>query len=146
MADAEALLRGLVEYPVIGNVLEFRSEYICTHDNNMRWDTVRELAGRVGVKSLGDLMFKSRQLKDVLDNPRKDRFTPTIQRKMNSFYELRNGIVHSISHNSGVGATIFEAWSRFFRIFTTAFASSLNASFKLFELGIEARKRSAAPV
>jgi hypothetical protein len=146
MDDAAALLRRLVEYPVIGNVLEFRSEYICTHDNNMRWDTVRELAGRVGVKSLADLMFKSKRLKDILDNPRKDRFSPTIERKMNSFYDLRNGIVHSISHNSGVGATIFKAWSEFFRIFTTAFASSLEASFKLFEIGIEARKTSAANV
>lgn len=144
ITSAEPLLRELVEYPVLGNILEFRADYICTHDNNMRWDTVCELGARVGVKSLSDLMFKSKKLKVLLDNPQKNKFSSAIQRKMSSFYDLRNSIVHSISHNSGVGATIFNAWSDFFRVFTAAFSTSLAESFKLFELEIDASKRALA--
>ena len=47
-------------------------------------------------------------------------------------YDLRNGIVHSISQNIGIGATVLSDWLRFFTVFTTAFADALAGSYQDF--------------
>ena len=142
-SEAGTLLRGMVEYPVSGNTQEFRPDYLCIHENNMRWATIVELSARVGVRSLGELMNKTRKLKDILGAARNGQFKSAIERKMNSFYEMRNGIVHSISQNSGIGASIFKEWSGFFRVFAEAFSDSLDASFAEFSKSIEKRKNGA---
>jgi RiboL-PSP-HEPN len=143
-SSAEPILRSLIEYPVSGNISAFKPGLISEHDNNMRWDTICELGGRVGVKALADLLQKARLLRSLIDNPRKDQFGPQLQRKINEFYELRNGIIHSISQNAGVGASVFKGWSEFFRVFTTAFSSALDESYKKFKEKIEKEKDKRA--
>lgn len=103
-----------------------------------------ELCGRVGVTKLGELMRKSKPLNDSLNNPSKDQFNIALQRRVSEFYELRNGIVHSISQNAGVGSTIFNQWAAFFRVLTAAFANSLDLAFKRFENEIANAKQVAA--
>ncbi|RWA62103.1 HEPN domain-containing protein [Mesorhizobium sp.] len=141
---AEPILRSLLDYPIGTNMPSFQATLISEHENNMRFDTMAELCGRVGVTKLGELMRKSKPLNDSLNNPSKDQFNIALQRRVSEFYELRNGIVHSISQNAGVGSTIFNQWAAFFRVLTAAFANSLDLAFKRFENEIANAKQVAA--
>jgi hypothetical protein len=114
---------------VAGNLVEFKAKLLCEHDNNMRWDTILELCSRVGVKSLSDLLYKSKPLRTVLGDCKKADFSPQLQRKINEFYELRNGVVHSIAQNSGIGPSVSSSWAAFFRAFTTALAEALKEAY-----------------
>jgi hypothetical protein len=134
---AEPLLRGLIRYPIEDALDHFVAATLCEHENNMRWETIQQLTGRIGIKDLSGLMFKSGVLKKELGNPRKDQFTDELRVRLNRFYETRNGIVHSIAQNTGIGTTVFDAWADFFRSFTTAFAEALDASYTLLAGEIE---------
>ena len=123
---ARPLLTSLVEFPINENTLHFEASYLCHHEQNMRWDTLSALCSRVGIKSLKDQLFKHQGLRRLIGTASKNEFGNNVERRVNEFYELRNGIVHSISQNTGVGSTIFRSWSEFFRVFTTAFAGSLE--------------------
>jgi hypothetical protein len=91
-STAEPLLRALVGYPVGNDVGSFIANVICEHDNNMRWDTITEMTGRVGIKKLADLMFKSAKLKAKLNINSKGQFASELKQQLNQFYSLRNGI------------------------------------------------------
>jgi hypothetical protein len=143
-SSAEPLLRALLGYPVGSDIASFLPVIISTHDSHMRWDTITELTGRVGVKSLSELMFKSAKLKAHIGVPRKSDFGSELRRRLNDFYTARNGIVHSISQNVGMGATVFKSWAEFFRLFTTAFADALDESFNQFTADVAKRKAAAA--
>ncbi|UNC15624.1 hypothetical protein FE249_16060 [Acidiphilium multivorum] len=123
--EAQTLLLNLLEYPVRQNMSSFIAEMLAEHDNNMRWDTISEVTARVGVQKLSEKLFRSVDLKREVENPKKDLFTPILRGKLNEFYKTRNGIVHSISQNSGIGPTIFHSWIRFFRVFAAAFADAM---------------------
>lgn len=142
--DAQSLLQSLLEYPVRQNTTSFVADMLAEHDNNMRWDTILELTSRVGVKKLPDKLYKSSSLKSELGNPKKDLFTAALRAKTNEFYASRNGIVHSISQNSGIGQTIFYSWIKFFRVLTTAFADAMGECHNDFAAKIEKNRRSAA--
>lgn len=141
---AQTLLLNLLEYPVRQNVGSFIADILAEHDNNMRWDTISEITARVGVQKLSDKLFKSAVLKGEIDNPKKNLFTPSLRAKLNEFYTARNGIVHSISQNSGIGPTIFRSWIRFFRVFTTAFADAMEGCYSDFAAKIEKNRQKAA--
>ena len=140
---AEPVLRGLIDYPVIGTVGAFQPSLLSEHDNNMRWDTVCDLTGRVGVKSLEALLFKNAPLKSSLGSPKADKRTIQIRNKINEFYELRNSIVHSISQNAGIGAATFSQWAIFFGLFTTAFSGALSEAFTKLSDEINLNKAAA---
>ncbi|TPL31576.1 hypothetical protein FJ945_02450 [Mesorhizobium sp. B2-4-9] len=140
---AEPVMRALIEYPIGTNMLSFQAKLVSEHENNMRFDTMAELCGRVGITKLGELMYKSKPLRDTVNSPSKDQFNITLQRQVSEFYELRNGIVHSISQNTGVGATVFNQWAAFFRLLTTAFSDALNEAFQKFDKEIEKAKQVA---
>lgn len=141
---AQTLLLSLLEYPVRQNVGYFIANMLAEHDNNMRWDTISEITARVGVQKLSDRLFKSAVLKTEVGNPKKDLFTPSLRAKLNEFYTARNGIVHSISQNAGIGPTIFHSWIRFFRVFTTAFANAMEECHTEFAAKMEKNRQKAA--
>ncbi|PBB22815.1 MULTISPECIES: HEPN domain-containing protein [Mesorhizobium] len=141
---AEPVLHALIDYPIGTNMLSFQAKLVSEHENNMRFDTMAELCGRVGITKLGELMHKSKPLRDALNTPSKDQFNITLQRRVSEFYELRNGIVHSISQNAGVGSTVFNQWAVFFRHLTTAFSGALDDAFQKFNKEIEKAKHDAA--
>lgn len=145
-AKARILLRSLNDYPVDENIGVFDPKLICEHENNMRWETIADMCKRVGVKKMSDRMFSNTEFRDQVGTTRRDDFARAIRRKMNEFYEIRNGIVHSIAQNSGIGPSIFLEWSSFFRSFTTAFAASLQISFDEFgnQLMVEVAARECA--
>jgi hypothetical protein len=70
-STAEPLLQTLIAYPVGGDATHFLAAVICEHENNMRWGTVAELTGRVGVKNLASLLYKSAELRSNLGHPSK---------------------------------------------------------------------------
>lgn len=141
---AEPILRGLIDYPVSGTITAFQPNMLSEHDNNMRWDTVCELTGRVGVKKLESLIFKNSPFKILLGSPKADSRTLQIRTKLNDFYELRNGIIHSISQNSGIGAATFSQWVHFFKIFAPAFVDALNEAHLKFSAEVTVTKAGAA--
>lgn len=141
---AQTLLLSLLEYPIRQNVSSFIADMLAEHDNNMRWDTISEITARVGVQKLSDKLFKSTDLKGEVGNPKKDLFVPSLRAKLNEFYTLRNGIVHSISQNAGIGPTIFHSWIRFFRVFTTAFAGAMEECHSDFVAKIAKNRQKAA--
>jgi hypothetical protein len=135
-SNVEPILTGLIAYPVQGQTASFDPKLLCDHERNMRWDMVVELSARVGVKALSDKMFKSAPLKAQLGGPKKADFARALEARVSEFYELRNGIVHSISQNAGIGVGVFSDWAAFFRTLTTAYASSLAAGFAELEAKI----------
>jgi hypothetical protein len=139
-SSAGPLLRALLGYPVEENLDEFIADVVSEHENNMRWETITELTGRIGVKNLSGLMFKSPKLKSTIGNLRRDEFSISLRKRLNDFYMVRNGIVHSIAQNTGIGATVFREWAEFFRVLSTAFATALTESFALFTAEIAKRK------
>ncbi|MFH1797448.1 MAG: HEPN domain-containing protein [Pseudomonadota bacterium] len=141
---AQTLLLSLLEYPVRQNVGSFIANMLAEHDNNMRWDTIAETTGRVGAQKLSDKLFKSAALKTEIGNPKKDQFALSMRSKLNEFYAMRNGIVHSISQNSGIGPTIFYSWIRFFRVFTTSFADAMEECYSDFCAKIEKNRQKTA--
>lgn len=143
---AQTLLLSLLEYPVRQNVASFVADMLAEHDNNMRWDTISEITARVGVQKLSDKLFKSGTLKAEIGNPKKDLFTPALRAKLNEFYATRNGIVHSISQNTGIGPTIFHTWIKFFRVFTTSFADAMEECHNDFAAKIAKSRAKAAAV
>lgn len=143
---AQTLLLQLLEYPVRQNISAFIANMVAEHDNNMRWDTITEITGRVGIQKLSDKLFKSAPLKAQIGNPKKDNFTPSLRMKLNEFYITRNGIVHSISQNAGIGPTIVTAWIAFFRILTTALADAIEACHIDFIGKIATKKAKAVSV
>jgi hypothetical protein len=144
IGPAKTMLEGLIAYPVGGDINSFVAAMLCEHENNMRWDTITELSARVGVNKLSDRMFKSARLKSNLGTVRKDQFASDVRDKLSEFYDLRNGLVHSISQNIGIGFTVFSGWAEFLTVFADAFAEGLVACFQEFAEATE--RRSAAAV
>jgi hypothetical protein len=60
---ARALLQNMLSYPVGGDLSQFVSKLLTEHDNNMRMDTITDLCGRVGIRSLTDLMSRNPALR-----------------------------------------------------------------------------------
>jgi hypothetical protein len=143
---AQTLLLSLLEYPVRQNNTSFLADMLAEHENNMRWDTISEITARVGVQKLSDKLFKSSSLKAELGNPKKDIFTSALRARLNEFYAMRNGIVHSISQNTGIGPTIFTSWILFFRNFTKSFAIAMDECYSDFEMKIQRNRRNSAAV
>lgn len=144
LTRAEPVLKGLIAYPIGGDLNHFVAALLCEHDNNMRWDTISDLTGRVGIKKFSGLLHKSAPLKAHLGSPKVGDMTEALRLKLNAFYELRNGIVHSISQNSGIGTSVFDQWADFFSLLTTAIAESFASSYVAFEAETEKRKAKAA--
>jgi hypothetical protein len=144
-SSAGPLLRALLGYPIEENLSEFIADVISEHENNMRWETITELTGRIGIRKLSDLMFKSSNLKKEMGNLRRDEFALNLRKRLNDFYTTRNGIVHLITQNIGIGATVFRSWAEFFRVFATAFATALAESFTLLTADVDKRKIAGAP-
>jgi hypothetical protein len=137
---ANGTLKGLIDYPVNGLTNRFVARMISEHENNMRWDTIAELLGRVGIRQLSHLLQRSKALKSVLDDPPPGQFDDVIKLKLNQFYVLRNGIVHDIAQNSGIGANTFHMWVLFFRQFIDAIAAACESSYLKFEQSVMRRK------
>lgn len=123
---ADLLLRSLTEYPVEANVAAFHKKLIVEHENNMRFDTMAEVCARVGIKGLSDLIYRSKPVRDILGSPKKDQFAAALRRDVNEFYEIRNGIVHSIAQNAGIGRTVVTKWSIFFDCLTLSSGSRIG--------------------
>ncbi len=140
---AEPILRSLIDYPVGSTVSSFQPGMLSEHDNNMRWDTICEISGRVGVKKLESLIFKDAPFKALMGSPRADRRSAEVKTKLNEFYELRNGIVHSISQHAGIGASTVFRWIAFFKIFAPAFVIALDDAFSKFSAEIAVTKSGA---
>lgn len=66
---ANGTLKGLIDYPVNGITNQFIARMISEHENNIRWDTISELLGRVGIRKLSNLLHRSVALKVVLNDP-----------------------------------------------------------------------------
>ncbi|MGN6384026.1 MAG: HEPN domain-containing protein [Dyella sp.] len=122
---AENELKSLLAFPIGGDVSAFVSKLISEHENNMRWETIVDLAGRVRVKKLGEKMYNDGALKDALGSSGVGDFPSLIKNRLNDFYNLRNGIVHSISQSSGVGFSIFSEWAAFLEQFALDFERAL---------------------
>jgi hypothetical protein len=144
ISGAETQLRSLISFPIEKELSSFLAAYVSEHENNMRWDTITELAGRVGVSKLGQLMFAHLGLRAHVGIEKGGDFPLELQRKLNEFYVLRNGLVHSIAQNNGVGKTILVQWVTFFLIFANAFNATLIASCTKFHEDIQLRKQRKA--
>lgn len=79
-----------------------------------------------------------------MGSPKTDTRTLQIRTKLNDFYELRNGIIHSILQNTGIGAATFSQWVQFFRIFAPAFVDALNEAHSKFSAEVAVTKAGAA--
>lgn len=141
---ASTSLKSFIKYPVAGDVNHLVASWLCDHENNMRFDTVQLLTGRVGIKDLSGKLFKHSELKAISGTVKSADFSVSVRVKLKEFYDLRNGLVHSISQNSGVGRTIFAQWADFLLAFSDAFASAMAASFVEYESDVTKRKAKAA--
>jgi hypothetical protein len=144
IVGASGTLKSLIDYPVNGVATQFVARMISEHENNMRWDAITELFGRVGVKNLSGQLQHSRALRIVLDHPSSRTFGDILKIKLNDFYVVRNGIVHDISQNSGIGATIVQTWTLFFRNFNDAVATACENSYSNFDRAIGRKKAIAS--
>lgn len=117
---AENELRSLLAFPIGGDASAFAAKLISEHENNMRWETIIDLAGRVRVKKLGEKMYDG-ALKEALGSANVGDFPALLKNRLNDFYNLRNSIVHSISQSSGIGISIFSEWATFLEQFALDF-------------------------
>lgn len=130
------LLRGLATFPAEDDEGAFVAAWLCDHDNNMRFDTVLDLCGRVGVKRLAERMARSNALKGALGITRQADASEALRGKLGEFYDLRNTMVHSIAQYAGIGPTIFESWKNFLLIFSSAFKDAMENALEEFEASI----------
>lgn len=143
MTSAERHLRSLLAFPIDGQLTDFSAVLLSEHENNMRWDTITELTGRIGVRKLSDSMFACENLRNNLSAGKRDDFSEVIQRRLNEFYQMRNGIVHSISQAAGIGSSVFQQWVEFLKLVAIAFSQSLVAAFSQFADDVRKRKERA---
>jgi hypothetical protein len=95
----------------------------------MRLETLLMLCKRVLIKNMPDLLWADQRLRTELGAPsNKELFRVELRRKFNEFYELRNGLVHAIEQNIGVGQTIVTSWTSFFDVFCSALADAFEAA------------------
>lgn len=133
---AQQTLNNLLAYPVNGNTSQFDYKLISEHENNMRYETILELCKKLSISDVHTGMCRHTDFDNSIGNPHRDFRAREITRILNDFYELRNGIIHSIAQNVGVGQPTFQRWTEFFRLFATAFAQHLTRSFAAFEASI----------
>ncbi|MCF1444645.1 HEPN domain-containing protein [Ralstonia nicotianae] len=143
MGGAERHLRSLIAFPIGGNTTEFSPPLVSEHENNMRWDTIAELAGRIGLRKLGETMFSNGDLRSNVGAGGKNDFEQAIQRRLNEFYHRRNEIVHSIAQTAGIGASVFTQWVEFLLLIAHAFAQASKDGFAKFQQDIQTRKDRA---
>ncbi|WP_420479459.1 hypothetical protein [Brevundimonas sp. FT23028] len=141
---ASTSLSSMLKFPVSGDDSHLVASWLCEHENNMRMDTVLLLTGRVGIKDLAGKLSKSAALKAVVGALKKDDFAVSLRVKLKEFYDLRNGVVHSISQNSGIGRTVFAQWAVFLRAFSTALSEAMVAALGEYEADLAKRKAKAA--
>lgn len=140
IGGAERYLKSLIAFPIDGQKSAFLAALLSEHENNMRWETITELSGRIGVRKLGDMMFSHIELREKLGGANKNDFGEMLRRKLNEFYTRRNEIVHSIAQTSGMGITVFSQWVNFFLLLANAFAQALEKNYSKFHQNIAARK------
>jgi hypothetical protein len=143
--NAHGTLQSLIAFPVNEDISGFVASMVTEHEYNVRWGMLSELMARVGVRKLSDRLGRVAGLKAVLGSPGRADFTRTLEVRMNEFYAIRNGIVHAIAQNSGIGTTVFHLWANFFRELATAIAIVLEVCFAEFSAEIERRKAPAVP-
>ena len=143
MGGAERNLRSLIAFPIAGNTTEFSAPLLSEHENNMRWDTIAELAGRIGLRKLGEAMFGHMDLRTNVGAGNKNDFEQALQRRLNEFYHRRNEIVHSIAQTAGIGVSVFAQWVEFISLIAAAFAGAAKDSFAKFQADIQVRKDRA---
>lgn len=133
---ARPIIKGLEEFPIDDLEASFIASLICEHDNNMRFETILELCGRVGIKKLGEKLGRSNPLKGALGVTRQADVAEATRTKLSEFYDLRNRMVHSIAQNAGVGLTIFEGWKNFLLLMASAFKGAMELALAEFESGL----------
>lgn len=143
MGGAERNLRSLIAFPIAGNTTEFSAPLLSEHENNMRWDTIAELAGRIGLRRLGEAMFGHDDLRTNVGAGNRNDFEEALQRRLNEFYHRRNEIVHSIAQTAGIGASVFNQWVEFLLLIAAAFAQAAKDAFTKFQADIDTRKERA---
>jgi hypothetical protein len=79
-------------------------------------------------------------LRTAINEPRISNVGEVLRERLKTFYDQRNEIVHSISQHRGMGSADLENWIAFFKAFSTAFSSALDASLTQFSSDIAKAK------
>jgi hypothetical protein len=73
------------------------------HQNNFKPIVVNEIASRLGVKNIFNQISENGRLKSYFGVSTKAECEKRLVSKLNSFYEARNSIVHSLDNSTGYG-------------------------------------------
>lgn len=136
-SDARSSLHSLTKFPIDDDSDHIDTRLVTEHENNMRWETITELTGRVGIKTLSDRIFGHSPLRDHCDVQKRSDMASSMRKELNSFYKLRNTIVHSISQSTGIGRSIVDKWCIFLELFAEAFSIALEQALNEFNTDIE---------
>lgn len=76
------------------------------HQNNFKPIVVNEIAARLGVKNMVGQISESGKIKSYFGVTTKSECEKRITARLNSFYDTRNSIVHSLNNTTGYGVDI----------------------------------------
>lgn len=101
LSQARAILETATKFPISEDPSGLESHYLHYHANNFRPHVVDEIAQRIGISSIVDKASESTKIKSHFGETRKQVTSQKLRLKLNTFYESRNKIVHSLSGSSG---------------------------------------------
>lgn len=123
-------IRGVVE-SVRGFVLmddpdSINGNFFGNHSNNFKPAIVNEVVGRIGLKNIMSKVAESHKTKRHFGVTRKDDAEQRLTSKLNTFYDTRNEIVHSLSSSTGYGVDVLLDYVDIFEISAEAMKLALE--------------------
>jgi hypothetical protein len=97
------------------------------HQNNFKPVVVNEIAARLGVKNMIGQISESGKIKSYFGVSTKSECEKRITSRLNSFYDTRNSIVHSLNNSTGYGVDIVLDHIEVFEYTAEAIKSALTS-------------------
>jgi hypothetical protein len=103
LGKARSILDSARGFIMLDDSSSINGKMFCHHSRNYRPVVVDEIASRIGVKKVMRKASDSNRLRRHFGVTTVAEVEPKLIAKLNSFYETRNGIVHSLSSATGFG-------------------------------------------
>jgi hypothetical protein len=123
MAKAKYVLESALGFVMLDDGASIDGKMFYRHSNNYRPSVVDEIAARLGVTGIVRRASDSNRLKSHFGVSTVREVAPKLTAKLNSFYQTRNEIVHSLSAATGFGVEYVSDHIELIE----AFAESLRA-------------------
>lgn len=103
LGKARSILDSARGFVMLDDGQSVDGKMFCHHSRNYRPRVVDEIASRIGLKNIMRRASDSNRLRRHFGVTTVAEVEPKLTAKLNTFYETRNGIVHSLSASTGFG-------------------------------------------